>query len=208
MIHARDDYNRIQDPYGLIGITEPVFLLRAKDKHAPNTIRHWAKLNQESGNTDPLVNIGATWAEVMENWQKEHGCKLPDITNSSNTVVSDSITHSFGSAFDIARRGGLIARLGWTKSGIFVFVRPSDEIHIDILIDKLKSLPQSVKDYYMEDVCDHNGDRTYPASPDDKVKFSEYLCMKDEDGSIINGWLPSQADLFATDWFVVEMPIL
>lgn len=31
MIHARDDYNRIQDPEGKIEQDEPVFLLRAKD---------------------------------------------------------------------------------------------------------------------------------------------------------------------------------
>lgn len=31
MIHARDDYNRIQDPAGKIPADEPVFLLRAQD---------------------------------------------------------------------------------------------------------------------------------------------------------------------------------
>ena len=32
MIHARDDYNRIQDPAGKIPADEPVFLLRAQDE--------------------------------------------------------------------------------------------------------------------------------------------------------------------------------
>ena len=34
MKHARDDYNRIQDPAGLIPADEPVFLLRGQDKLA------------------------------------------------------------------------------------------------------------------------------------------------------------------------------
>lgn len=32
MIHARKDYNRIQDPEGKIEKDEPVFLIRAKDR--------------------------------------------------------------------------------------------------------------------------------------------------------------------------------
>ena len=42
MIHARDDYNRIQDPAGLIPADEPVFLLRGQDPAAPNTVDRWA----------------------------------------------------------------------------------------------------------------------------------------------------------------------
>jgi len=44
MIHARDDYNRIQDPAGKIGTDEPVFLLRAQDEFAAETVRYWARL--------------------------------------------------------------------------------------------------------------------------------------------------------------------
>ena len=79
MIHAREDYNRIQDPAKLIGRDEPVFLLRAKDRHAPQTVREWAKLQQADGNTDKCVEIAFEWADKMEQWQKENGCKLADI---------------------------------------------------------------------------------------------------------------------------------
>lgn len=43
MIHARTDYDRIQNPENKIERDEPVFLLRAKDKFAPSTVRFWAK---------------------------------------------------------------------------------------------------------------------------------------------------------------------
>ena len=41
MKHAREDYNRIQDPAGKIPENEPVFLLRGQDKFAPATLEFW-----------------------------------------------------------------------------------------------------------------------------------------------------------------------
>jgi hypothetical protein len=49
MIHARADYNRIQDPANKIPQDEPVFLLRGQDKVAAATVRVWAVLNDEAG---------------------------------------------------------------------------------------------------------------------------------------------------------------
>jgi hypothetical protein len=40
MIHARDDYNRIQDPMNKIPLLEPVFLLRAQDLFAAACVKH------------------------------------------------------------------------------------------------------------------------------------------------------------------------
>ena len=44
MIHAREDYNRIQDPAGLIPEDEPVFLLRAQDQLACMAVAYYAEL--------------------------------------------------------------------------------------------------------------------------------------------------------------------
>lgn len=41
MKHARDDYNRIQDPSGKIPADEPVFLMRAQDKHFDRVLRFY-----------------------------------------------------------------------------------------------------------------------------------------------------------------------
>lgn len=38
MLHARKDYMHIQDETGKVGENEPVFLLRAKDQLAPDTV--------------------------------------------------------------------------------------------------------------------------------------------------------------------------
>lgn len=49
MKHAREDYDRIQDPDNKIPEDEPVFLLRAQDKTAPAVVAYWAKLNEDLG---------------------------------------------------------------------------------------------------------------------------------------------------------------
>ena len=79
MKHAREDYNRIQDPAGLIGEDGPVFLLRAKDKTAPNIVRKWAMEQVNQGSEDPCIEVALKWADVMEEWQKKNGCKLADL---------------------------------------------------------------------------------------------------------------------------------
>lgn len=77
MIHARKDYDRIQDPEGLIGEDEPVFLLRGKDEFAPPAIEAWA------ANIEPydreLAEHAYKWADKMREWQKENGTKTPDV---------------------------------------------------------------------------------------------------------------------------------
>lgn len=80
MKHAREDYNRIQDPAGKIAEDEPVFILRAKDKFAPNALRHWAdQLAWEVGEDNPLVKMAKTQADAMEVWASMNGSKTPDL---------------------------------------------------------------------------------------------------------------------------------
>lgn len=66
MLHARDDYNRIQDPAKLIPDDEPVFLLRAQDKTASAVVRFWASLNVH-GNT-AAVSLALQHADRMDAW--------------------------------------------------------------------------------------------------------------------------------------------
>lgn len=98
MIHARNDYRRIQDPAAAagasdlaegstpIGIDEPVFLLRAQDRHFVPMLEKYAEL--VAGDDD----LGSTArAEMLESvrahialagaWQNINGRKVksPDI---------------------------------------------------------------------------------------------------------------------------------
>jgi hypothetical protein len=79
MIHARSDYDHIQDPTGKIAEDEPVFLLRAKDETAPMAVRQWALMQYDHINGDRYAADAAMrQATRMEEWQKANGSQLPD----------------------------------------------------------------------------------------------------------------------------------
>lgn len=75
MIHARDDYNRIQDPANKIPLLEPVFLLRAQDKLASDTVRRWADLNEQFAGDIALTQAARAQADAMDAWRVH---KMPD----------------------------------------------------------------------------------------------------------------------------------
>lgn len=78
MKFTRDDYNkRIVDKAKKIPEDEPVFLLRAQDKYAPSTLRFYAKLLEEDGNTEMAEELRAH-ARNMIVWQKSVKVKAPD----------------------------------------------------------------------------------------------------------------------------------
>lgn len=83
MKHAREDYNRIQDPAGLIPEDEPVFLIRGQDMNAPAALRRYAALAQESGASRDLIDKVVDHAEAMERWQEIHGFKVPDLASTT-----------------------------------------------------------------------------------------------------------------------------
>ena len=79
MKHAREDYNRIQDPAGLIPADEPVFLLRAQDITAHHAVRSYARTLATHGGDPIMVSMSLAWADRMKRWAEEHDCKMPDL---------------------------------------------------------------------------------------------------------------------------------
>ena len=79
MIHARVDYNRIQDPHGKIGKDEPVFLIRAQDKVSAAAVRAWAELNQVAGGDGRLTTAAYQHAKLIEAWQRKNSSKPADL---------------------------------------------------------------------------------------------------------------------------------
>lgn len=74
MLHARADYNRIQDPAMLIPDDEPVFLLRAQDETAAETVRFWATL-QKGGSA---AELAFAQAERMQDWYFHKRADVPE----------------------------------------------------------------------------------------------------------------------------------
>ena len=69
MVFGRDDYNRIQDPEGLIPVDEPVFLLRAQDPSSSAAIRKWAEENLKNGGDPEASRLALLQAQRMDLWQ-------------------------------------------------------------------------------------------------------------------------------------------
>lgn len=79
MKHAREDYDRIQDPLGLIPDDEPVFLLRGQDLAAPEAVRYWAELAHRLGAPLEFVTRALDQADNMDRWAEERRGKIPDM---------------------------------------------------------------------------------------------------------------------------------
>ena len=79
MIHAREDYNRIQDPAGKIAEDEPVFLIRAQDQVSVSAVRAWAELHKAAGGNPILSQMAYYHAQLMELWQESHNKKAADL---------------------------------------------------------------------------------------------------------------------------------
>lgn len=89
MIHARTDYDRIQDPAVSdpsllspgstpIGEDEPVFLIRARDWLAPDVVGYWADSMRANGGSEEVASHVLHWADRMAEWQQANGRKMPD----------------------------------------------------------------------------------------------------------------------------------
>lgn len=112
---------------------------------------------------------------------------------------------TFGQAIEALKEGKLVQRSGWNGKGMFIFMRPADELSVDMIVNKVKSLPQSVKDYYVGQHAWNQTEKSLGKAPEDTfVTFTAYLCMKAADGTIVNGWLASQTDMLATDWEIFK----
>ena len=105
---------------------------------------------------------------------------------------------TFGEALEALKRGYPVAREKWGEKGVFLFLRPSDDIPVKIVVDVVKSLPQSVKTFFNKKYNSDHLSASENSGP--VVNFGGYICMKSDDDSIINGWSPSQTDMLSNDW--------
>ena len=84
MKHARQDYNRIQDPLNLIPRDEPVFLLRGQDVNTVETLANYCRIAEKNGaNRELLTSVQEHITAIMR-WQHdtnatERRLKIPDL---------------------------------------------------------------------------------------------------------------------------------
>ena len=83
MIHSEQKFQRIQDPENKIPAEEPVFLLRAQDVTAAETLRFWVRQNrkllknakdlppEEKAARKRKLDLATAHAHRMDDWPKK-----------------------------------------------------------------------------------------------------------------------------------------
>ena len=85
MRHARPDYDRFQDPLGLVPDDEPVFLIRGQDLAAVATLRYYAMQAHKNGAANDLITAVLDHANAMADWQRTVARKTPDLASLTPT---------------------------------------------------------------------------------------------------------------------------
>lgn len=92
----------------------------------------------------------------------------------------------FGQAIELTKQGNKIARKGWNGKNMWVSYTEGKILNLlthDIWTENVKSVAVA------------NGG---------EVEILGYLSMKTIDNKILIGWLATQTDILALDWFEVE----
>lgn len=93
----------------------------------------------------------------------------------------------FGEALEHARKGKKIARHGWNGKGMYVYVKPGRIIPLEMWQVTMPS----------EKPTEEEKKKGY-------VVVNSHLDMVNAQGERIIGWLASQTDMLAFDWYVVD----
>lgn len=101
---------------------------------------------------------------------------------------------NFGQAIEGLKEGKSVSRNGWNGKGMFIYLNKGshdfhskDGINVDII-------PQ----------IDGVSVTLFEGGDTGTVTRLPNLNMKSATGSTVTGWLPSQTDLLAEDWGIVE----
>ncbi|WP_345872890.1 DUF2829 domain-containing protein [Shewanella algae] len=87
---------------------------------------------------------------------------------------------NFGQAIESLKSGMKVARNGWNGKGMWLVFTPGRVI-------------ENVEPNSFYDKCGFEA----------PVKICSHIDMKAADGSMVVGWLASQTDMLAEDWYVV-----
>ena len=93
----------------------------------------------------------------------------------------------FGEALAHARAGKRIARLGWNGKGMYVYMTKGRLMPADEWVARMPS----------QELTEVEKEKGY-------VNIMPHLDMKSAQDTRIIGWLASQTDMLAVDWYVVN----
>ena len=95
---------------------------------------------------------------------------------------------TFGMAIEAMKRGKKVARKGWNGKGMWLWLKPSEQIKAEWC-----------KDEMLKKAAEENGG---------EILGLGTICMYTHDSTgrkaVLTGWLASQSDMLYEDWAVVE----
>lgn len=98
-------------------------------------------------------------------------------------MINKDFGMSFSEAIEKLNSGELLSRAGWNGRCMFIWK-----------VQKSKALSENIQDKTLKKIADENGG---------EVEILPCIRMKTVDNKVVTGWVPTQSDIFATDWFVV-----
>lgn len=71
-------YKRYDSCYAKASPDEPIFVLRAQDRLAPETLQFWIDIAERDGVCPSKLNDARLSLRDMREWQELHETKIPD----------------------------------------------------------------------------------------------------------------------------------
>lgn len=92
--------------------------------------------------------------------------------------------NDFGYALRLLKAGKRVARAGWNGRGMYLWFMPEATIKAEWC-----------REPFLKAEAEANGG---------EIRALGSIRMKTADGAVLTGWLASQSDILAEDWFKVE----
>lgn len=99
-------------------------------------------------------------------------------------VLQAGETGTFGQAIAALKRGWKVAREGWNGKGMWLWLKSETMVKSEWCHDPA-----------LKEIADKNGGEIYAGG---------CICLKTAQNTIQSGWNPSQQDVLANDWVLVE----
>lgn len=147
--------------------------------HMPNSEHPEIILNQDVA--DKMAYIDRTYNDDLVH----ANCKDIYITEAILCTWPDTDTFTFGDALEAAKDGHRIARKGWNGNGMYVFLATDVQFHTDA------------------DISEFHPKKTTEETDKNSVEVSDMLVLRTAQGTLQPGWLATQSDMLAEDWYIL-----
>ena len=155
-----------------------------------------------------------TWAQVQERtphiakaWNDAAAeiAREASIDERIRRSMTDEIKGglNFGEALHALKRWKRVARAGWNGRGMWIALTPGSEIPIEAAragaAQHLAIAHEAEKRVLVS-----KADGSETPLPPEPIRIGAHIDMKAADWSLVIGWLASQSDLLAEDWYVLQ----